>query len=96
MKKRLIDVYWDYASLMAKKYEVEFTIDATDRTNLLTDIINTLGQSKINILNIHADVVDTRAIINLKVTVENGEHLKTAFDNLHKVQGIYGIERTIH
>ncbi|MFQ6862225.1 MAG: RelA/SpoT family protein [Beduini sp.] len=96
MKKRLIDVYWDYASLMAKKYEVEFTIDATDRTNLLTDIINTLGQSKINILNIHADVVDTRAIINLKVTVENGEHLKTAFDNLHKVQGIYGIERTVH
>lgn len=95
-KKRLIDVYWDYASLMAKRYEVEFSIDANDRTNLLTDIINTLGQSKINILNIHADVMDTRAIINLKVTVEDAEHLKMAFDNLRKVQGIYDIQRTIH
>ncbi len=95
-KKRLIDVYWDYASLSTRKYEAEFTIDATDRTNLLTDIINTLGQSKINILNIHADTIDTRAIINLKVTVENASQLKNAFDNLKKVNGIYEIKRIIH
>lgn len=95
-KKRLIDVYWDYASLSTRKYEAEFTIDATDRTNLLTDIINTLGQSKINILNIHADTIDTRAIINLKVTVENAPQLKNAFDNLKKVNGIYEIKRIIH
>lgn len=95
-KKRLIDVYWDYASLTARKYEAEFTIDATDRTNLLTDIITSLGQSKINILNIHADVVDTRAVINLKVTVENAEQLRTAFDNLKKIHGIYEIKRIIH
>ena len=95
-KKRLIDVYWDYASLSMRKYEAEFTIDATDRTNLLTDIINTLGQSKINILNIHADTIDTRAIINLKVTVENASQLKNAFDNLKKVNGIYEIKRIIH
>lgn len=95
-KKRMIDVYWDYASISAKRYEAEFTIDATDRTNLLTDIINCLGIAKINILNIHADAVDSRAIINLKVTVEDGNHLKQAFVNLKKVQGVYEIRRLIH
>ena len=86
------------APLMDEKgrLKAEFTIDATDRTNLLTDIINTLGQSKINILNIHADTIDTRAIINLKVTVENAPQLKNAFDNLKKVNGIYEIKRIIH
>lgn len=96
MKKRLIDVYWDYTSLFNRKYEVEFKIEANDRTNLLTDVITCLGQVKINILNIHADTVDASAIINLKVSVENYEQLQTAFANLKKIQGVYEIERITH
>ena len=95
-KKRLIDVYWDYASLFTRKYEVEFKIDATDRPNLLTDIITSLGQSKLNILNIHADTFDVNAVIMLKVSVENSNQLQLAFANLKKVHGVYEIERITH
>ena len=53
IQSRLIDVYWDFASLSNLKFDADLQIDGLDRTNLLNDIITVLGQMKINILNIH-------------------------------------------
>lgn len=97
IKNRLIDVYWDFASVSTMKFNADLEIDALDRTNLLNDIITSLGQMKINILNIHADVSeDIKAIIKVKIAVDDAEHLQQAIDNLDRIQGIYTIRRVIH
>lgn len=97
IQSRLIDVYWDFASLSNLKFDADLQIDGLDRTNLLNDIITVLGQMKINILNIHADASDDgRALIKLKIGVDDAEHLNRAIANLERIQGIYEIKRVIH
>lgn len=93
---RLIEVYWDHASIQTMKFDVELEIIGLDRTNLLNDVIMTLGQMKINILNIHADVIDMQAVIGIKVSVDDAAKLQQAIDNINKIQGIYEIKRIIH
>ena len=95
-KKRLIEVYWDYPSIESKRFEVDLEIVGADRTNLLTDIITTLGALKINILSVHGDVIDMTAKVNLKIAVDSSEQLKLAKANLMKIVGVYEIERVIH
>ena len=96
-QSRFIDVYWDFASLSILKFDADVQIDGLDRTNLLNDIITVLGQMKINILNIHADASDDgRALIKLKIGVDDAEHLNRAIANLERIQGIYDIKRVIH
>ena len=97
IQNRLIDVYWDYTSIAMMKYNADLEINGLDRTNLLNDIITVLGQLKINILNIHADTTDdNRAIIKIKIAVENAEQLNKSIANMDRVQGIYEIKRVIH
>ncbi len=96
MKPRLIDVYWDHASVQSMRFDADIEIEGLDRTNLLNDIIVMLGQMKINILNIRADVIDMKAVINLRITVDSYEGLQQAIDNIVKIQGIYTVKRVIH
>ena len=94
IKARLIDVYWDFASISTMKFQADLEIVGLDRPNLLNDVVTSLGQMKINILNIHADVVDMKAIIKLKISVEDASRLQQ--DNIDRIQGIYEIKRVIH
>lgn len=96
VKARLIDVYWDFASISTMKFQADLEIIGLDRPNLLNDVITALGQMKINILNIHADVIDMRAIIKLKISVEDASRLQQAIANIDRIQGIYEIKRVIH
>ena len=96
IKVRLIDVYWDFASISTMKFQADLEIVGLDRPNLLNDVVTSLGQMKINILNIHADVVDMKAIIKLKISVEDASRLQQAIDNIDRIQGIYEIKRVIH
>lgn len=96
VRSRLIDVYWDFPSIATMKYQADLEINGLDRPNLLNDVITALGQVKINILNIHADVVDMKAIIKLKISVEDAERLQQAMDNISKIQGIFEVRRVIH
>ena len=95
-KPRLIEVYWDYPSIEAKRFEVDLIVKGTDRVNLLTDVITVLGSLKINILNLQANVEDAIATLTLKITVDSSDHLKTAKANIMKVVGVFEIERVIH
>ena len=96
VKSRLIDVYWDFASISTMRFQADLEIIGLDRTNLLNDVITSLGQMKINILNIHADVIDLKAIIKLKISVEDASRLQQAIDNITKIQGIFEVKRVIH
>ncbi|WP_296875909.1 bifunctional (p)ppGpp synthetase/guanosine-3',5'-bis(diphosphate) 3'-pyrophosphohydrolase [Thomasclavelia sp.] len=96
IKARLIDVYWDFASITTMRFQADLEITGLDRPNLLNDVITALGQMKINILNIHADVIDMKAVIKLKISVEDASRLQQAIDNIDRIQGIYEIKRVIH
>lgn len=95
-KGRLIDVYWDYTNITEKRFEVDIELLGLDRPNLLNDMITVLGQVKVNILNINANIQDMDAHIHLTLSVENAETLQNTIDNLNKIQGIYEIKRVIH
>ncbi len=95
-KGRLIDVYWDYTNITEKHFEVDLELIGLDRPNLLNDIITVLGQVKVNILNINANVKDMDANIHLTLSVADAESLQITVDNLNKIQGIYEIKRVIH
>ena len=66
IQARLIDVYWDFASITTMRFQADLEIVGLDRPNLLNDVVTALGQMKINILKINADIVDMKAIIKLK------------------------------
>lgn len=93
---RLIDVYWDYTNILEKRFEVDLEIRGLDRPNLLNDIITVLGQMKVNILNINANIQDVEAHVDLKISVESSDILQVTIDNLNKIQGVYDIKRVIH
>ncbi len=96
IKRRLIPVYWDNAQTLNHKFDVDIEIRGLDRGNLLNEIINVLGQSKISILKINAESQDAEAFIQLKLAVEDNDSLSTAFVNLEKIIGIYDVKRIIH
>lgn len=96
IQARLIDVYWDFASITTMRFQADLEIVGLDRPNLLNDVVMALGQMKINILKINADVVDMKAIIKLKISVEDASRLQQAIDNIDRIQGIYEIKRIIH
>ena len=96
IQARLIDVYWDFASITTMRFQADLEIVGLDRPNLLNDVVTSLGQMKINILKINADVVDMKAIIKLKISVEDASRLQQAIDNIDRIQGIYEIKRIIH
>ena len=96
IQARLIDVYWDFASITTMRFQADLEIVGLDRPNLLNDVVTALGQMKINILKINADVVDMKAIIKLKISVEDASRLQQAIDNIDLIQGIYEIKRIIH
>ncbi|HIX81741.1 MAG TPA: bifunctional (p)ppGpp synthetase/guanosine-3',5'-bis(diphosphate) 3'-pyrophosphohydrolase [Candidatus Erysipelatoclostridium merdavium] len=96
IQARLIDVYWDFASITTMRFQADLEIVGLDRPNLLNDVVTALGQMKINILKINADVVDMKAIIRLKISVEDASRLQQAIDNIDRIQGIYEIKRIIH
>lgn len=97
VKERLIDVYWDNAAVQTMKFTVDLTLICLDRTNLLNDIVTTLGSMNINILSIHADTQgNNQDKITLKLAVDDADTLATAIANLDKIQGVYRIIRVIH
>ena len=96
IQARLIDVYWDFASITTMRFQADLEIVGLDRPNLLNDVVTALGQMKINILKINADIVDMKAIIKLKISVEDATRLQQAIDNIDRIQGIYEIKRIIH
>ncbi len=96
-KKRLIDVYWDHTLVSKKRFDVDLQMIAYDRTNtLLNDVITTLGQLKVNILNISANTKDAQTTIDLKISVESADLLEQVIANLKKIHGMYEVNRVIH
>ena len=93
---RLVDVYWDYASIESKRYNVDLEIIGLDRPNLLSDIVTVLGTCNVNIMNINAGIADLDADMNITISVDSVEKLQNTIDNLNKIHGVAEVKRVIH
>ena len=96
-KERLVDVYWKQ-DLGFQTYPVDIMIEASDRTNLLVDIMSVLTANKVSIANINARAVPQNftAVITATILVTDAKRLNDIFNILHGITGVYEITRVIH
>ena len=95
-KKRLVDVSWDITDTNNPIYHIVYIqITATDRPNLLVEIINTFSQAKIMIQSINGTVSDktSLAIFNLIIKVKDAIQLNDVFNFVNNIPGVLEVER---
>jgi len=96
-KFRLIDVYWK-EGLDNKSYPVDIHIEASNRSNLLSDILNALTSVKVSFTSIHAKT-NTKTltdIINMTIYVNNYKKLMDVFAIINGVKGVISVARATH
>lgn len=96
-KKRLIDVYWR-EDLADSSYPVDLKIEANDRANLVTDIMQVFSSRKISITSLncqlHASTMTTTIACTLYV--KNAEVLRDVMNVLLSVKSVYEVTRIFH
>lgn len=90
---RLIDVEWYTANNVA--YNAEVTVIANDRTALLMEITNVIGEAKIPLKAINARTTkDQMAVMNLTMEITNTEQLEKITKKLRRVEGVVEVARS--
>ena len=92
-KERLIEVKWYTASSVS--YKAEITIMANDRTQLLMEVTNAIGEAKIPLKAMNARTTrDQIAIIGLTLEIVDTEQLEKIIRRLRKVDGVFEVTRS--
>ncbi|MCR4880006.1 MAG: bifunctional (p)ppGpp synthetase/guanosine-3',5'-bis(diphosphate) 3'-pyrophosphohydrolase [Bacilli bacterium] len=96
-KERLINVSWrkdiEYAT-----YPVDILIEATDRPNLLVNVMTVLTNNHVPVSNLHAHTINNNltCLINVTLMVSDAKRLNDISNILLNVNGVYGVNRIIH
>ncbi len=89
---RLIEVSW-YKGKSAS-YQAELTVKAHDRTQLLMEITNVIGDARIPLKAINARTTkDHVAIMNLTVEITDTEQLDKIINRIKRVPNVFEIKR---
>lgn len=89
---RLIEVSWYTFENVA--YKAEIIVMANDRTALLMEITNVIGESKIPLKAINARTTKEQiAIMNLTLEITDTEQLDKIIKRLKKVEGVFEVTR---
>lgn len=96
LQPRFIDVEWDPSVTDNVLHQVDLILRASDRNNLLIEIMNTLSTIKITPLEINAVThkQNLNASIHLSIMVRDGEHYTSVENSLKNIPGVFEIERT--
>lgn len=90
--QRLLDLKW--ATNITRQYSVWIKINANQNQTLLTDVINVVNSSQMNVLSITANNNDNlTTLVKLKLLVSNANELERLIVNLKKIKAIFNIER---
>jgi GTP pyrophosphokinase len=90
--ERLIEVKWYTASNVS--YKADITVMANDRTALLMEITNVIGEAKIPLKAINARTTrDQIALINLTLEINDTEQLDKIIKKLKKVDSVFEVTR---
>ncbi len=89
---RLLELRW--AKNITRQYPVWIKIDANQSQTLVSDVINVVSSSGLNVLSISCNNNDNlQSLIKLKILVHNLNELNTLIVNLKKVKQVMYIER---
>jgi len=90
---RLIEVKWVTAGNVA--YKASITVMANDRTALLMEVTNVIGEAKVPLTAINARTTrDQIAVINLTLEITDTEQLDKIIRRLKKVDGVFEVTRS--
>jgi len=89
---RVVEVMW--AEQMDSIYPVDIQIYGMDKPRLVTEVMNTVLDTRTHILGINAKVgKDNIAHIQLRIEIRNLEQLKTVMHKIRKVKDITEVKR---
>jgi len=96
-EERLIPVFWR-KDLDNATYPVDIVLECSDRSNLLIDIMYTLGAQKVTATNLHARLVGHSGNVHISVTImiSDAQRLHYVFSVLETIPGVYTVSRIIH
>ncbi|HEX2946618.1 MAG TPA: bifunctional (p)ppGpp synthetase/guanosine-3',5'-bis(diphosphate) 3'-pyrophosphohydrolase [Clostridia bacterium] len=90
--ERLIEVRWYSAINVA--YKADITVLANDRTALLMEVTNAIGEANIPLKAMNARTTrDQIAIINLTLEIIDTDQLEKIIKKLRKVDGVFDVTR---
>jgi len=90
--ERMVEVKW--AEQIDATYPVDIQIYGKDKPRLVTEVMNTVLDTRTHILRINARVdKDNIAHIQLRVEIRNVEQLKMVMHRIRKVKDITDVER---
>ena len=90
--ERVVEVVW--AEEVDSTYPVDIHIYGKDKPRLVTEIMNTVLDTRTHILGINARVgKDDTAYIQLRVEIRNVEQLKMVMHKIRKIKDITDVER---
>ena len=92
LENRIIDVKWYEEA--KENYNVTLEVLANDRKGLLVDILNTVKETKANLMGVSTKTTKERiAIMDIDLEVENIEELNKVIRNIKKVDSVYEVRR---
>ena len=96
-KTKLIHVMWEDGDA-DRMYDSDLSIICNDRPHLLTDIVNTISQCKVQLESINVTVNHETLTSTVKVSmrVRNLEQMDNVFANIRKVESVLSVDRTTH
>ena len=91
-ENRIIGVKWYEEA--KENYNVTLEVLANDRKGLLVDILNTVKETKANLMGVSTKTTKERiAIMDIDLEVENIEELNKVIRNIKKVDSVYEVRR---
>ena len=89
---RWVKALWD--STLKEDYNATLSIVCIDKVGLLAEISGKFAEMRVMIHSVNMrSVKDGRAIMNVTITVEGAEHLKSVMAKIQKIGGVLLVER---
>jgi GTP pyrophosphokinase len=89
---RLVPARWRVAE--ERPYRALIAIEASDRVGLLLDVTSAISARKINICGVNTyPLKDSRARLNIAVTITSVQALNDVMRSLHSVEGVNDVHR---
>ena len=93
-QSRLIEVVWDIS--LDAAYKVNILITATDRANLVGDILTITSESKLNIFSMNCKADKNKiATMQFGIDINSLEQLEYVMNRIRRLKGVYSVERVI-
>ena len=96
-KERLLEVFWR-DDIEFATYPVDIVIEASDRNNLLVDVMAVFNNTKVGVNNLHArsNTQNLSATISATIMISDAKRLHDICVLLRGITGVYRVARVIH